>query len=103
MSFLHEIPRESLTLGLSERQIKAIRAYKRDFKDSRVGVWLQGSQVVDIGYYGDRADSPWNSPEATYVWHKWEEEHIDNWNQIFEIYESRVPEFSMEWITIHHV
>lgn len=52
MNSLHSIPKEKPTnpFNLTQDQMNTIRAYKYNFPEGGVGIWLQDGKVVQMGW-----------------------------------------------------
>lgn len=98
MNSLHSIPREIVNpFGLSDDQINAIRAFKRDFRTIGVGVWVNNGKAVAIGY--DNRNGFDAGPRFT----QWRD---GAWLEIYDLHtdKSRFPAFDPAWITgVFHV
>ena len=93
MNSLHSIPKEISRdrFGLSDDQIKMIRAYKRLF-DGGVAIWVNyAGKVVDVGW--DNRDG--HEPGVQIGFVPW---RTTNWLEIFERENNDYPEFDPTWI-----
>lgn len=101
---LHSIPKEvvgsyGLPFYLAEDQIKAIRAYRRDFRQGGIGVWVKDGVAIDIGW--DNRDGREPGRDRDFV--KWPRNELGilAWADIFDSYSSggrEFPEFDPAWI-----